>query len=396
MMRRISNSRASARTQAFAAGTCLQVLLTVLQVVGGGAAAQTSAWTALSPSSSPSVRAAHDMAYDAQSDRIVLFGGLDGSLQVLEDTWAYDFQSDEWTEMNPVTAPSARSSLAMAYDAAADRVILFGGVQNIGGSFVEANDTWAYDFDTDTWTNRSPAVAPSPRLGHRMVYDAHSDVVILVGGHRGRDPSAVFLNDTWSYDFDANVWSERTPALHAGGGNHGGLVYHAPSDQMILFGGSEAAGSSQATWAYDAVGDRWTELRPAVAPSPRFLVGMAHDTSSNRVVLFGGTSGATETWTYHVEGNQWTQLDVAPAPSGRNGHRMAYDAQSDRTILFGGGDGLPGTVNNETWSFDLESPQEFPWLLVIIAAVAGTSAAVAALLLLRRRRRRMAPESTRR
>ena len=114
------------------------------------------------------------------------------------------------------------------------------------------------------------------------------------------------------------------------------------------------------------------------------------------MILFGGTSGATETWTYHVEGNQWTQLDVAPAPSGRNGHRMAYDAQSDRTILFGGGDGLPGTVNNETWSFDLESPQEFPWLLVIIAAVAGTSAAVAALLLLRRRRRRMAPESTRR
>ncbi len=326
------------RVQALSVGACLQVVLALFQVVPLGASAQAPGWTPMNPPFSPSVRAAHDLSYDERSDRTILFGGLDGSLQVL-------------------------------------------------------GDTWAYDFDPNTWTNRNPTIAPSPRLGHRMAYDARSDRVILLGGHRGRDPSAVFLDDTWSYDFNANVWSERAPAIHPEGGNHGGLVYHEQSDRVILFGGDEATGPKRATWAYDVDGNRWTELRPAAAPTARFLVGMAYDAASNRVVLFGGTSGATETWICHVEGNQWTRLDLPSAPSGRNGHRMAYDRQSDRTILFGGGDGLPGTVNNETWAFDLEVPQEFPWLPAIVAAIVGTSAAAAAVLLIRRRGRRRTSES---
>ena len=359
------------------------------------AVAQPLAWVQMNPISSPSARAAHDMAYDAQSDRIILFGGLigvGGGVQVLGETWAYDFETDTWTAMNPATEPSARSSHAMAYDSKSDRVIQFGGVQNVGGTFVEVNDTWAYDFNTNTWTNRSPAVAPSPRLGHRLAYDAESDRAVLLGGHRGRDPSAAFFDDTWSYDFNANLWEDRTPPSHPEGGNHGGLVYHEVSDQVILFGGNEATGTKGYTWAYDIDTNTWTDLRPAAAPSARFLVGMAYDADSNRVVLFGGTTGSTETWVYVVEANEWIRLDLAPAPSGRNGHRMAYDRQSDRIILFGGGTGLPGTVNSETWSFNLNAvppPPPPPDILWIGVAVAATGAAVAGAILLLRRRKRV-------
>ena len=360
------------------------------------AVAQPLAWVQMNPVSSPSARAAHDMAYDAQSDRVILFGGLTEFVEVLGETWAYDFDTNTWTVMNPTTEPSARSSHAMAYDAGADRVILFGGVQNVGGTFVEVNDTWAYDFNTNTWTNRNPAVAPSPRLGHRMAYDAQSDRTILLGGHRGRDPSAVFFQDTWSYNFNANLWSERAPATHPEGGNHGGLVYHEISDQVIHFGGYEATGSKGYTWAYDVDTNRWTDLRPITAPTPRFLVGIAYDAESIRVVLFGGTAGSAETWVLQVEANEWTRLDLTSAPSGRNGHRMAYDRQSDRIILFGGGDGLPGTVNSETWSFNLNAvvqpppPADFLWIGVAVAATGA--AAAGAILFLRRRKHLRAKE----
>jgi hypothetical protein len=46
-------------------------------------------WQEMSPAAAPSARQAHAMAYDAQSDQIILFGGL-GPSGPLGDTWAYD------------------------------------------------------------------------------------------------------------------------------------------------------------------------------------------------------------------------------------------------------------------------------------------------------------------
>jgi hypothetical protein len=362
----------------------LLISISLLPLLGAEhAAAQALPWSRLSPGTSPAPRAAHDMAYDAQSDRIILFGGLDG-VRVFGDTWAYDYGNDTWTPMNPAAAPSARSSHAMAYDAESDRVILFGGVDGI-----DSNETWAYDFNANAWSNMHPPTAPPARHGHRMAYDAQSDRIVILGGHRGQGSSATFLSDTWTYDFNSNTWFNPAPDPHPAGGNHGGLVYDEKSNRVIEFGGFEATGASMETWAYDVGANTWAQLRPSVAPSARFLVGMDYDAKADRVVLFGGDTGAAETWVYDYEANGWTEADPASAPSGRNGHRMSYDRQSDRTILFGGGTGLPGTVNNETWAFDLEAlspPPQFPWLLVVIPSIIGASA-VAVVLFIRRRKR---------
>src|SRR5439155_196202 len=116
----------------------------------------------------PPARSGHAMAYDSQSDRLVLFGGgssSGGVFVLVDDTWAYDFNTSTWTAMNPAVAPRLRESSAMAYDSQADRVILFGGY---GGY----NDTWAYDFNTNTWTDTNPVVEPPGRWGHALAYDS--------------------------------------------------------------------------------------------------------------------------------------------------------------------------------------------------------------------------------
>jgi hypothetical protein len=43
----------------------------------------------------------------------------------------------------------------MAYNSVADRVIMFGG-QVDKTSFKYTNETWTYDFNTNTWTNMTP------------------------------------------------------------------------------------------------------------------------------------------------------------------------------------------------------------------------------------------------
>ncbi len=130
----------------------LAVLLFVLPVYGTG---QEPAWTEMDPATAPSPRAGHAMAYDAGSDRVILFGGEIApvfSLVLSDETWVYDLNSNAWTNRNPSPRPSPRFLHAMAYDASSDRVILFGGWTESG----QNTETWAYDFATNTWPPARP------------------------------------------------------------------------------------------------------------------------------------------------------------------------------------------------------------------------------------------------
>ena len=48
---------------------------------------QSGEWVNMDPDASPSARWSHAMAYDSESDRIVLFGGRIGWDGVSEETW---------------------------------------------------------------------------------------------------------------------------------------------------------------------------------------------------------------------------------------------------------------------------------------------------------------------
>ena len=69
--------------------------------------------------------------------------------------------------MEPTTRPSPRTETGMAYDAESDRVILFGGVP-------QNDDTWAYDLNTNTWTLMEPAARPSPGAGISLLPGSHA------------------------------------------------------------------------------------------------------------------------------------------------------------------------------------------------------------------------------
>jgi N-acetylneuraminic acid mutarotase len=175
---------------------------------------ETDTWTEMAPKVSPPRRESAQLAYDVDADRVVLFGGggatnlnaIPASDRSLADTWAYDYNTDTWTELTPKVSPPARSRSAMAYDPASGRTILFGGMSGNFGLGEPLGDTWAFDYETNTWTELSPAEAPSARGFHAMAYNPADETIVLFGGGEGR---SAFENDTWIYDPAKNTW---TPA----------------------------------------------------------------------------------------------------------------------------------------------------------------------------------------
>ncbi len=368
-----------------AALLALLAALVVLLAAGSLVRAQELSWFQMAPSPAPPSRVGQAMAYDAGSDRVILFGGSTSVLSNVPygDTWAYDLNTNTWENRDPNPAPSPRFVHAMAYEEEADLVLLYGGWTGTAPS----SETWAYDYETNTWTNLTPASAPTAATYVDMAYDAESGVTILFGGGRLSTHTAQ-RNETWAYDLDQNMWTQRSPAdSPIARATNGVMAYDPAADRVVLFGGLAFLDD---TWEYDYNADVWTRTSPEAGPPSRHAGAMAYDASVGRVVLFGGVTtippGHDDTWLYDTANDTWSQLEEGDGPSKRWAAGLVYDSESGASVLFGGSAG-----GGETWSLrpDPSPPGPIPWLYIGIGGAAGAAAVIVFLFLRRRRPRRL-------
>jgi len=244
----------------------------------------------------------------------------------------------------------------MAYDSQSDRVILFGGwVPDVRQVAIDLNETWSYDYANNTWKNMSPPLAPPARSGHALVYDSQSDRSILFGGADGG-----YLSDTWEYDYNLNIWTQMKPSIFPSERCRHDMIYDSKSDRLVLFGGFSPGNPDELndTWTYDFNNDTWTEMLPTIRPEGRESHALSYDSRMDRIILFGGwipEQGYDDTWTYDLKNNTWTNITSSTRPSSRGGHALAYDSESDRTILFGGN-------SDDVWALELV-PDSVPVVL---------------------------------
>ncbi|MBK8975934.1 MAG: hypothetical protein IPM29_08400 [Planctomycetes bacterium] len=285
-------------------------------------------WTQVS-SSGPSPRAGHAMVYDAARQRVLLFGGG----QSLGDTWQWDGSS--WTQVYPATSPPARFGHAMAFDAARGRVVLFGGEAS-----AVLGDTW--EWDGADWTQVS-AVGPSARAWHAMAFDRVRGRVVLFGGSLG---SGLPLEDTW--EWDGTRWTQSNPAASPSRRHSHAMSYDAARRRVVLFGGFDITRPGPwlgDTWEWDGV--RWVQAANS-GPMPG-SASAAYDARRERLVL---QESYVRTWEW--AGGSWRQVSGNHALN-RGAHAMVYDAAHEQVVLFGGSScsayGGGCTFYQDTWTY---------------------------------------------
>ena len=134
------------------------------------------------------------VVYDPLDSEVVLFGGMttvSGSTSDLSDTWT--FNGTAWNQTSGATVPAARASPSMAWDAQSESVVLFGGVP----TSLATGRTWS--FSAGAWTMQT-ALRLSSRDGrgvgrHRPRERFRHDHRRL----RHRSVHEGVINQTWSF-----------------------------------------------------------------------------------------------------------------------------------------------------------------------------------------------------
>jgi len=307
-------------------------------------------WTTMNPSTKPSARERITMVYDSSNNLIILYGGCVGSSQFVDDTWVYDVDTNTWTEKNPSNHPNVEVEYALAYDSKNDLVVLFGGIHNGGGSFLD--ETWVYDVKNDIWTQKTPSNKPSGRGYFDMTYDSVNNKIVLFGGYEG---NSKYSDETWLYDLKEDNWTQKNPTKKPLARSNHRMTYDPANNNVVLFGGQDGSNNDMNdTWFYDVASNKWTQKNPSTKPSARRVPGMAYDSANKKVVLFGGVTAEgvnyNDTWLYDYETNNWTKRGQVEKPDKRNMHAMAYDSKNEVTVMFGGAL-EDGSINDETWLY---------------------------------------------
>ncbi len=329
--------------------------------LGLGLTSDHATWAKLAPLGTlPSVRFGHSVAYDSNDGLVIVFGGQSPSAY-LSDTWAYDPAASVWTERHPSgSIPSERVFQATAYDSDSKRVVLFGGLSYPNTSSV-LDDTWIYEPAADTWTELHPiGPVPSARAGHTMAYDPITKRVILFGGAPDISGTEGSLDSTWAYEPSKNTWTELKPSGPVPAARQGHVMaYYSAEGLMTVFGGAAAPRDLNDLWAYDPSANTWIELKPS-GPSPKGRNGAAlcYDPLVDRLVLFGGFNGGSaaatgyvgDTWEYDFAKNKWTEIESnRQAPVPRQFSSLVFCPTVRRAILFGGVSSK--AFLNDAWAF---------------------------------------------
>ncbi len=308
--------------------------------------------------------------YDAASDRLVFFGGDNGSLR--NDTWQLplDAPVPTWSEIVGPTRPAPRNAASVVLDPARRRMIVFGGPAG-----APLNDVWALPLDGTTgWADISPSIsAPGRRDLFSGVYDGGGQRMVVFGGYNGV-LSFTSVNDTWalslgSFPAWAQIVTQGTPPSRRYGHS---AIADPTRRQMVVFGGSGSPLWLNDVWILDLASAAWS--RPAVGgapPSPRYFQSAIYDGSRDRMVIFGGYQAydpnhpenpafVNDTYRFSLATHAWTVILNGPStpPSGRILHSAIYDPVRDRMIVFGGIDNF-GVFHNDVWALRFADP--VPW-----------------------------------
>lgn len=280
-----------------------------------------------------------------------LFGGRDGAT-VYDDLWAYTLATDGWRSVTPSgETPPARFGHNAVW-ASGIGLVIFAG-QGEAGFF---GDLWAYDPASNAW-RLLPVDGAAPVSRYGSCGSIGLDGRLWIS--HGFTSEGQRFADTRAYDFETGTWMDETPAddapvrrcLHA--------CWWTNDGEMILYGGQTTGTVALGDRWRLVVGERpgtnaWTQLQPSgEAPANRNLYAAARWGPVTLVFGGQGLDGdyLADTW-WLADDAATLALDTGrAAPSARSGAEMIADTGRGRLMLFGGRDGQ--AVFGDLWQLIL-------------------------------------------
>lgn len=235
-----------------------------------------------------------------------LFGGYDGDFVGNDELYRVDLATGVFTRIASQNAgPPPRALHAFAFDADGNRVIVYGGFYfDAGGAQDILADTWIglLDDESDTVAWLEVSGGPPARYGMFFGFDELSSSFVVWSG-AGFPSRADRINahqDTWVLDLETSAWRELGTLEGAPAGRRNGCgVVDGVTRGLYVFGGtSDGATSEPGMFALDLERERWIAIagrdgEPPVrsssfgAPLPGggIVCGMGNDDATYRDVF---------------------------------------------------------------------------------------------------------------
>lgn len=150
-------------------------------------------WSPLPSQGGPGPLHAHAAAWHSGLSRMLVFGGFASpgypTSEKNPQLWSYDPAGGQWAQHED--APIGVSGSKIVYDGVRDRLIMFGGREGSQGTIYAGT----YEWDGAAWsTLTKPVWEPVARFHHGMVWMEPHGVAFLYGGYY-----SLAANDTWYY-----------------------------------------------------------------------------------------------------------------------------------------------------------------------------------------------------
>ena len=284
-----------------------------------------------SPGSVPPPREFAAAAVDPATGELVLTGGLGACCgvegRILDDTWR--LRSGGWS-LDSGRGPRPRWGAAMAYDANAHDLVLWGGARGVG------DDTWVWN--GQSWSEVRPF--PAPVLCEpSMATDSATGDPWLVGSCATLPfPGVDAPLRTWRWQVDR--WEDLASNNDQPTVTRPHLVADPASGSMLLVGEQPGSYTGLSTWRWD--GAAWRHLDPPSALPASTSYAVAADPGDRLVVLVADGGGV---WTW--DGQTWTPRPVAGLS--QPGHIAAAVTDGATDVFLGGP--LASSDTAELWNW---------------------------------------------
>jgi cysteine-rich repeat protein len=295
-------------------------------------------WTQIA-ATGPSGRIDHDMVFDLAHSGIFLSGG-NGGTETLGDPWV--FTAGEWRGFSNRNWPLVLREHAAAYDPLRGRIVMFGGVT---ATSTPTREDEVWELVGLGWEHPEPVTRPSSRFQHAMAYDVAARKILVTGG---LDPA---LNGQ-SWHWDGTTWTDVTGGGALAVHSHA-MTTDTARNRVVLFGGFDGSNAAtDGLWEWDGGG--WTHRPLAIGdpvPPARQQHAIAYDVHRQKTVLFSGDSVAgfiADVWEW--DGIGWTERLPIQSPPARTNHVFVYDPALRNAVVMGGG--FSSSSRSDIWAWE--------------------------------------------